>query len=88
MRYGLLALQSWNKLIFCQAPKLDFRHSDNINHFFNFVREVGLPEVSHYTETPGLGTNLPYHDERGLFSSSLICMRRKTSQRSYIASMH
>ncbi|KAJ7276452.1 hypothetical protein B0H12DRAFT_1085502 [Mycena haematopus] len=26
------------------APKLDFRHSDNINHFFNFVREVGLPE--------------------------------------------
>lgn len=28
-----------------QAPKLDFRHSDNINHFFRFVREVGLPEV-------------------------------------------
>lgn len=28
-----------------QAPKLDFRHSDNINHFFNFVREIGLPEV-------------------------------------------
>lgn len=27
-----------------EAPKLDFRHSDNINHFFNFVREVGLPE--------------------------------------------
>ncbi|TFY63402.1 hypothetical protein EVJ58_g3276 [Rhodofomes roseus] len=26
------------------APKLDFRHSDNINHFFRFVREVGLPE--------------------------------------------
>lgn len=26
------------------APKLDFRHSDNINYFFNFVREVGLPE--------------------------------------------
>ncbi|OCH90975.1 hypothetical protein OBBRIDRAFT_729743 [Obba rivulosa] len=26
------------------APKLDFRHSDNINHFFNFVRQVGLPE--------------------------------------------
>ncbi|KAK7061814.1 ras GTPase-activating-like protein rng2 [Favolaschia claudopus] len=26
------------------APKLDFRHSDNINHFFNFVREIGLPE--------------------------------------------
>ncbi|TRM67597.1 hypothetical protein BD626DRAFT_395296 [Schizophyllum amplum] len=26
------------------APKLDFRHSDNINAFFNFVREVGLPE--------------------------------------------
>ena len=29
-----------------QAPKLDFRHSDNINHFFRFVREVGLPEVN------------------------------------------
>ncbi|KAL1755451.1 hypothetical protein FB107DRAFT_213621 [Schizophyllum commune] len=27
-----------------EAPKLDFRHSDNINAFFNFVREVGLPE--------------------------------------------
>ncbi|KAL1747468.1 hypothetical protein HDZ31DRAFT_31879 [Schizophyllum fasciatum] len=27
-----------------EAPKLDFRHSDNINVFFNFVREVGLPE--------------------------------------------
>ncbi|KAF4602416.1 hypothetical protein EYR40_005623 [Pleurotus pulmonarius] len=26
------------------APKLDFRHSDNINIFFNFVREIGLPE--------------------------------------------
>ncbi|KAJ7781245.1 ras GTPase-activating protein [Mycena metata] len=25
-------------------PKLDFRHSDNINYFFNFVREIGLPE--------------------------------------------
>ncbi|EJF61117.1 hypothetical protein DICSQDRAFT_60830 [Dichomitus squalens LYAD-421 SS1] len=27
-----------------EAPKLDFRHSDNINHFFVFVRHVGLPE--------------------------------------------
>ncbi|KAJ7283670.1 ras GTPase-activating protein [Mycena rebaudengoi] len=27
-----------------EAPKLDFRHSDNINYFFNFVREIGLPE--------------------------------------------
>ncbi|KII94770.1 hypothetical protein PLICRDRAFT_127987 [Plicaturopsis crispa FD-325 SS-3] len=27
-----------------EAPKLDFRHSDNINHFFLFVRAVGLPE--------------------------------------------
>ncbi|KAG6899516.1 hypothetical protein C0993_009572 [Termitomyces sp. T159_Od127] len=26
------------------APKLDFRHSDNINHFFSFVRQIGLPE--------------------------------------------
>lgn len=28
-----------------EAQKLDFRHSDNINYFFNFVRHVGLPEV-------------------------------------------
>lgn len=27
-----------------EAPKLDFRHSDNINYFFNFVRQIGLPE--------------------------------------------
>ncbi|KAF8897516.1 ras GTPase-activating protein [Infundibulicybe gibba] len=27
-----------------EAPKLGFRHSDNINYFFDFVREVGLPE--------------------------------------------
>ncbi|KAH9918193.1 uncharacterized protein BXZ73DRAFT_92257 [Epithele typhae] len=27
-----------------EAPKLDFRHSDNINHFVAFVRSVGLPE--------------------------------------------
>ncbi|EAU84770.2 IQ domain-containing protein-containing RasGAP [Coprinopsis cinerea okayama7 len=27
-----------------QAPKLDFRHSDNINIFFDFVRKEGLPE--------------------------------------------
>jgi Ras GTPase-activating-like protein IQGAP2/3 len=28
------------------APRLDFRHSDNINIFFNFVRGIGLPEAS------------------------------------------
>ncbi|TFK75932.1 hypothetical protein BDN72DRAFT_786097 [Pluteus cervinus] len=27
-----------------EAPKLNFRHSDNINHFFLFVRGIGLPE--------------------------------------------
>lgn len=27
-----------------EAPKLDFRHSDNINYFFAFMREVALPE--------------------------------------------
>lgn len=27
-----------------EAPKLDFRHSDNINYFFAFVRDVALPE--------------------------------------------
>ncbi|KAH8830869.1 ras GTPase-activating protein [Flagelloscypha sp. PMI_526] len=25
-------------------PKLNFRHSDNINHFFKFVQDVGLPD--------------------------------------------
>jgi Ras GTPase-activating-like protein IQGAP2/3 len=30
-----------------EAPKLDFRHSDNINIFVNFVRSIGLPEVCH-----------------------------------------
>ena len=40
-----------------QARKLDFRHSDNINYFFDFVRgDVGLPEViplpSHQNSTP------------------------------------
>jgi Ras GTPase-activating-like protein IQGAP2/3 len=28
-----------------QHPKLQYRHSDNINHFLTFVRRVGLPEV-------------------------------------------
>jgi len=35
-----------------QARKLNFRHSDNINHFFDFVREVGLPEVCCHFFTP------------------------------------
>jgi Ras GTPase-activating-like protein IQGAP2/3 len=28
-----------------EAPKLDFRHSDNINIFFDFLQKEGLPEV-------------------------------------------
>lgn len=28
-----------------QHPKLQYRHSDNINIFLDFVRRVGLPEV-------------------------------------------
>ncbi|EJD01008.1 uncharacterized protein FOMMEDRAFT_21471 [Fomitiporia mediterranea MF3/22] len=27
-----------------EAPKLDYRQTDNINHFFHFIRSVGLPE--------------------------------------------
>ncbi|KAH8113457.1 hypothetical protein DFH11DRAFT_1602139 [Phellopilus nigrolimitatus] len=27
-----------------EAPKLDYRQTDNINHFFFFIRHVGLPE--------------------------------------------
>ncbi|CAA7259744.1 unnamed protein product [Cyclocybe aegerita] len=32
------------KKIYEGGSKRDFRHSENINHFFKFVREVGLPE--------------------------------------------
>jgi Ras GTPase-activating-like protein IQGAP2/3 len=39
-----------------EAPKLDFRHSDNINYFFNFVRHVGLPEVG--AHSPGSASTL------------------------------
>jgi Ras GTPase-activating-like protein IQGAP2/3 len=28
-----------------EAPKLQFRHSDNINRFFRFVERCGLPDV-------------------------------------------
>ena len=44
----------WDKLYFdlirliirqFQHPKLQYRHSDNINHFLTFVRRAGLPEV-------------------------------------------
>jgi hypothetical protein len=28
-----------------QAPRPRFRHSDNINYFFQFTRDVGLPEI-------------------------------------------
>ncbi|KAL5488188.1 IQG1 [Sanghuangporus weigelae] len=27
-----------------ESPKLDYRQTDNINHFFYFVRSIGLPE--------------------------------------------
>ena len=37
-----------------QARKLDFRHSDNINYFFDFVRnDAGLPEVMSSSSPPG-----------------------------------
>ena len=28
-----------------EAPRLQFRHSDNISRFFQFVKQVELPEV-------------------------------------------
>lgn len=37
-----------------EAPKLQFRHSDNINRFFKFVDKVALPEVM----SPSLITHL------------------------------
>ena len=44
-----------------EAPKLDFRHSDNINYFFNFVRHVGLPEVG--ATTPGSTSTIKLRTE-------------------------
>jgi hypothetical protein len=38
--------------------KLQYRHSDNINYFFNMMRKVGLPDVSiRFTRCP-LGGNV------------------------------
>lgn len=31
-----------------EAPKLQFRHSDNINQFFKFVNRIKLPEVMQF----------------------------------------
>lgn len=31
-----------------QSPKLQYRHTDNINYFFNFLDEVGMPNVCFY----------------------------------------
>lgn len=41
-----------------KAPKLDFRHSDNINIFFKFVEHVGLPEVGYCFELLTCATNI------------------------------
>lgn len=32
-------------------PKLQYRHTDNTNHFFKFVRKVGLPDSFHFELT-------------------------------------
>ena len=68
-----------------QAPKLDFRHSDNINHFMAFVRHVGLPEVRVAIVRMFL-LFIPYI-LRGSSSNSQIYTRRRTFRRWYIASM-
>lgn len=47
-------------LTLSKAPKLDFRHSDNINIFFKFVEHVGLPEVGYCFEPLTCATNI--HD--------------------------
>lgn len=31
-----------------EAPKLQYRHTDNINFFFQFLDEIGMPDVSNY----------------------------------------
>lgn len=32
-------------------PKLQYRHTDNVNHFFRFVEQVGLPVFFHFELT-------------------------------------
>jgi Ras GTPase-activating-like protein IQGAP2/3 len=67
-----------------EAPKLDFRHSDNINYFFNFVRHVGLPEVGAHFLMSHLITN---KQNRVSYLNSLIFMRRRIFRRLFTASM-
>lgn len=38
-------------------PKLQYRHTDNINFFFQFVEEIGMPDVSYPTLDPPADTN-------------------------------
>lgn len=35
----------------CVHPKLQYRHTDNINYFFRFVEKVGLPSFFHFELT-------------------------------------
>jgi Ras GTPase-activating-like protein IQGAP2/3 len=49
-----------------EAPKLDFRHSDNINYFFNFVRHLGLPEVCCWSPCAYLYTKI---EDRASYSN-------------------
>ena len=68
-----------------EAPKLDFRHSDNINYLFNFVRHVGLPEVR---VNFLLAITILMACNRASSLNSQTFMRRKTFLKSFTAYMH
>lgn len=78
-------------------PKLQYRHSDNINYFFRFVRHVGLPEVSNLMfrtnwassrfVDPSLAPVLAFWRLSFSFSSLWISTTQKIYQKSFIVSM-
>jgi len=56
-----------------EAEKLQFRHSDNINRFFRFVAQCGLPDVYISLST--------YSNCSNSVSSLRTCTTRKTFQK-------
>jgi len=61
-----------------EAPKLQFRHSDNINRFFRFVERCGLPDVPSQPSLLHIFWNVEANGSNSV-SNSQICMIRKTS---------
>jgi hypothetical protein len=56
--------------LLAQAPKLEYRHTDNLNYFFRFLDKVGLPKVTSFAlcsqKRPSLISvpDLPLRDDR------------------------